>query len=411
MAPVSLIVFVSPSHAVKMHTKSCVAMKNKILSLAQRRQTLSFIAVVLVLALALSLPWLLLRSGSSRAAPAPVPAMIRSGERIEVPAGSPLRQRLAVAPTVLSEGAHALALPGQIEADPAHTINVLPPVAGKVIALKVGLGDRVRQGQPLLVMTSGDFAQAASDRQKASDALQLAQKVVERQRGVQQAGAGAAKDLEQAESNYVQARAEFARADTRLKSLGNAALDSGGRSLTVLAPTAGSITALATGVGQNANDLTASMMTIANLDSVWVTANVPENMLSAVAAGQAVNISLPAYPAQKYQGKVAFISDILQPDTRRSPVRITMRNPDGRLKPNMYANVTFAVTQPKQVVVPASALLMNNDNTTVFVEVVPWTFVRRTVETGYEEQGLVRIQHGLEGGERIVIKGGVLLND
>ena len=392
-----------------MHTLSRIAMQNIFLLLAKRRRTLSFTAAVV--ALAILLPWLLLRGSSSRAAPAEVPAMVRQGERIEVPAGSPLRQRLSVQPATLSEGAHALELPGQIEADPAHTINVLPPVAGKIIALKVGLGDRVRQGQPLLVMTSGDYAQAASDRQKAGDALQLAQKVVERQRGVQQAGAGAAKDLEQAESSYVQAQAEYARADTRLKSLGNATLDSGGRSLTVLAPTAGSITALSAGVGQNANDLTASMMTISNLDSVWVTANVPENMLSVVAAGQAVSITLPAYPDQKYEGRVAFVSDILQPDTRRSPVRITMRNPDSKFKPNMYAKVTFAVAQPKQVVVPASALLMNNENTTVFVEVAPWTFVRRTVETGYEEKGQVRIQRGLDGSERIVTKGGVLLND
>lgn len=384
-------------------------MQNKFLLLAQRRQTLSLIAIVLLMAMLLA--WLLLRGSSSRAAPAELPAMVRQGNQIEVPAGSALRQRLLVAPVVLLDSEHALALPGQIEADPAHTINVLPPVAGKIIALKVGLGDRVKQGQALLVMTSGDYAQAASDRQKASDALQLLQKIVERQRGVQQAGAGAAKDLEQAESSYIQAQAEFARADTRLKALGNYSLDAGGRSLTVLAPTSGSVTALSTGVGQNANDLTASMMTISNLENVWVTANVPENMLSSVSKGQPVTMTLPAYPKQKFQGNVAFISDILQPDTRRSMVRISMSNTDGKFKPNMYANVAFAVAQPQQVVVPASALLMNNDNTTVFVEVAPWTFVRRTVETGYEENGQVRILQGLQNGERIVTKGGVLLND
>jgi cobalt-zinc-cadmium efflux system membrane fusion protein len=77
----------------------------------------------------------------------------------------------------------------------------------------------------------------------------------------------------------------------------------------------------------------------------------------------------------------------------------------------MFANASFAVAQASAPVIPPSALLMNNENTTVFVEVAPWTFVRRTIETGNEEDGSVRIRKGLLVGDRIVIKGGVLLND
>ncbi|HWW07844.1 efflux RND transporter periplasmic adaptor subunit [Collimonas sp.] len=339
---------------------------------------------------------------------------IRQGDRITIPARSPLRQRLAVETVTALDAAHALELPAQVEADPARTINILPPVAGKVLELKVGLGDRVRKGQLLLVMTSGDFAQATSDLQKSRDAMQLTKRVLERQRGVQQAGAAAAKDLEQSESAYVQAQAEFARADTRLRSLsasGASAADSGGQRLNLIAPSSGSITTLAIGAGQSANDPNAVLMTIANLESVWITASVPENMLSSIKKGQAVNIGLPAYPGEQFHGNVSFVSDVLQADTRRALVRISVSNADGKFKPNMFANASFAVAQASAPAIPPSALLMNNENTTVFVETAPWTFVRRTIETGNEEDGSVRIVKGLQLGDRVVIKGGVLLND
>jgi len=181
--------------------------------------------------------------------------------------------------------------------------------------------------------------------------------------------------------------------------------------LNLVAPSSGSITTLAIGPGQSANDPNAVLMTIANLETVWITANVPENMLASIKKGQAVNIRLPAYPGQQFHGNVSFVSDVLQADTRRALVRIAVSNADGKFKPNMFANASFAVAQDVAPVIPPSALLMNNENTTVFVEVAPWTFVRRTIETGNEEDGSVRIQKGLQVGDRVVVKGGVLLND
>ncbi|PFH07739.1 cobalt-zinc-cadmium efflux system membrane fusion protein [Collimonas sp. PA-H2] len=387
-------------------------MKNNLL----QRQPLAVVAVATLIAVAIAFV-AFGHQGKAAAAEAGASSslnFIRQGARITIPEHSPLRSRVAVQTVASLDASHALELPAQVEADPGRTINILPPVAGKVLELKVGLGDHVRKGQLLLVMTSGDFAQATSDLQKARDTLQLTKRVLDRQRGVQQAGAGAAKDLEQSESTYVQAQAEFARADTRLKSLnasGVSAADSGGQRLNLVAPNSGSITALSIGAGQSANDPNAVLMTIANLDNVWITASVPENMLASVKKGQAVNISLPAYPGEKFRGNVAFVSDVLQPDTRRALVRISVPNGDGKFKPNMFANASFAVAQSAAPVVPPSALLMNNENTTVFVEVAPWTFERRTIETGNQEDGSVRIQKGLLVGDRVVIKGGVLLND
>jgi cobalt-zinc-cadmium efflux system membrane fusion protein len=379
-----------------------------------QRKPLMTLAVVILIAGRLAFVVFDSKASAGAAGAEPAANFTRQGERITIPEHSPLRQRLAVQTVAALDAAHALELPAQVEADPARTVNIVPPAAGKVLELKVGLGDRVRKGQLLLVMTSGDFAQASAELQKTRDALQLAKRALERQRGVQQAGAGAAKDLEQAESAYVQVQAEFASADTRLKSLsasGANAADRSGKRLNLVAPNSGSITELAVSAGQSANDTNAVLMTIANLENVWITANVPENMLSSIKKGQAASISLPAYPGERFQGKVSFVSDVLQADTHRALVRISVPNADGRFKPNMFANVSFAVIQAAAPAVPPSALLMNNENTTVFVEVAPWTFVRRAIEIGSQEDGSVRIQSGLQVGERVVTKGGVLLND
>ena len=100
---------------------------------------------------------------SQSSKPAPSAAFSRIGNRIVVPAASPLRSRLVLANAVSKEVSHRLVLPAVVEADPARTVKVLPPLAGRVISLKVQLGERVTQGQELAVIDSGDLAQAYSD--------------------------------------------------------------------------------------------------------------------------------------------------------------------------------------------------------------------------------------------------------
>jgi cobalt-zinc-cadmium efflux system membrane fusion protein len=362
--------------------------------------------------LAIALACLL--GGCSHGGPAQeaAPAFVRRGGRIEVPADSPLRQRLKIAPVELHRAPHQLEFPATVEADPAHMANVLPALAGRVVSLHVDLGDHVQRGQLLAVIDSGDLAQAYADVDKARDALDLARKALDRARGVQQAGGAAVKDLEAAQSGYAQAGAEYRRAQARLAALGgNVEARSGSRPMQVRAPIAGTVTALSIAPGMFVNDPTASMMTIADIDRVWVTAEVPENALGLVARGQPASASVPAYPGRVFRGTVDSVGAVLDPASRRDPVRIAVDNADHALKPGMYATAGIAMAQPAQVFVPESALLMNNDSTTVFVEVAPWTFERRTVELSYDEDAGARVLKGLKAGDRVVVAGGVLLND
>ncbi|WP_130617332.1 efflux RND transporter periplasmic adaptor subunit [Dyella amyloliquefaciens] len=342
---------------------------------------------------------------------AATPAFVDDHGVLRVPDGSPLRKELVIAPVEMREAPHAMQFPATVEADPTRTANVLAPLTGRIAELKVGLGDHVTRNQLLAVIDSGDMAQAYADVAKATDALALAKKALDRARGVQQAGGNAVKDLETAQSNYNQAVAEMDRAQARLRSLSAEGQQSAARSIRVTAPMSGYVTALSAAAGTYANDTSAVLMTISDLDSVWITANVPEAEVGHIAKGQVVDAVLSAYPDQVFHGQVGFVSQVLQSDTRRDMVRAVFANADGRLKPNMFANASIAVPQPAQVFVPDSALLMNNDSTTVFVEVSSWAFARRTVELSYDETAGARVLKGLKAGDRVVVKGGVLLND
>jgi cobalt-zinc-cadmium efflux system membrane fusion protein len=183
------------------------------------------------------------------------------------------------------------------------------------------------------------------------------------------------------------------------------------RLLSIKAPVSGSVIDLQVAPGAFLNDATAAIMTIANLDTIWVTANVPEKDIAFVFPGQTVKVTFRSYPDDVFEGKVLFVSDVVESDTRRNKVRIAFDNPDKMLKPNMFANATFAAPSVSQLIVPTSALLMTNDRTSVFVEVSDWAFERRNVEIAHQEGTAVAVKSGIRPSERVVVKGAVRLND
>ena len=346
------------------------------------------------------------------AEPRESPMLIREGARIRVPEGSPLRGKLTIGGVGQQEIQRKLVLPAVVEADPSRTVKVLPPVTGRVTDLKVQLGERVSQGQELAVIDSGDLAQAYADIEKAKANVTLTKKALDRQLGLEKAGGAAIKDREQAQNDYDQAVAERERAQTRLRAIGVPAdQKEQSRLLTLKAPVAGSVIDLAVAPGAFLNDPTAAIMTIANLGTIWVTANVPEKDTALVTKGQEVDVVFSAYPGEVFNGRVLFISDVLDPDTRRTKIRIAFENPDMKLKPNMFADATFLAPRQMMQVVPTQALVLKDETDRVFAEVAPWTFEPRPVEVGFQQGDQAIVEHGLKPGERIVVKGGVLLND
>jgi cobalt-zinc-cadmium efflux system membrane fusion protein len=340
------------------------------------------------------------------------PPLVHKGDQILVPEGSPLRQRLTLLAAPAESRSAAITAPGIVESNPARTVIVLPPGAGRVRDIKVALGDRVQRGEALVTIDSPDLAQAYADNDKAASAAALAARNLGYQEAQFKIGAAAQKDLEQARSDNTQAVAEYTRTREHLRAIGAPPDARGeGRLMIVRAPVAGSVTALSVAHGATINDDTQPLLTVTDLSVVWVTALVAEKDVAGVTRGQAAEVSVDGYPGKTLHGKVLFVSDVIEADSRRDKTRIAFDNPDGLLKPNMFATVTLHGPALQRVVLPSSALLMNNDRTSVFVAVAPWTFERRSVEPLLEESSQVTIASGVKPGEQVVVKGGILLND
>lgn len=331
---------------------------------------------------------------------ATTPTLVASAQGWLIPEDSPLRRQLAVAAVHPQRVRHELNVPASAEADPAKLAKISPPLPGRVLRLLVRLGDSVHQGTPLFTLDSPDLVAAQTDFLKARSAEAQANRTYTRQKDLCEHGVGAKRDLEQAETQRELARSELERATIRLRLLG---MTPGqvGRPVTVRAPVSGRIIDLAVAPGEYQNDPAAVLMTVADLSTIWVTANVPEKDIKRVAVGEEVRIDFSAYPGERFAGRVAFIGEVLTPETRSVRVRIRLDNPNGRLKPGMFARVILRDKEVQEIVVPATALQVRGDRNFVFVEKAPWTFERRPVDVGETLPDGICIAAGLSEGERV----------
>jgi cobalt-zinc-cadmium efflux system membrane fusion protein len=214
--------------------------------------------------------------------------------------------------------------------------------------------------------------------------------------------------VEQAETEFSVAKSGLEQASMRLRLLG---IDQGslGKPLPVRSPISGRVTELHVAPGEYRNDPNAVLLVVADLSTIWVTADVQEKDIRRVHKGDEASSTFPAYPGEVFRGNVLSVGDLLDPDTRTIQVRIAFDNPEGRLKPGMFATVTFTSSPVNEVVVPTKALVLIGDKSFVFAETAPWQFVRRVVEPGEQQGNMTVITSGLKDGERVVVQDAVLL--
>jgi len=332
----------------------------------------------------------------------------REGNRILVAESSPLKDQLQVAAAEKrTVQTHTMA-PATVEADPAKLARIFPPLPGRVLDVHVRFGERVEKGQPLLTLNAPDLVAAQSDYLRARASLQQAERTVARQKDLVAHKIGAQRELEQAETDRDLAQAEIQRTTTRLKLLGS---DPGqlGKPLVVRAPVSGRVIDLAVAVGEFRNDPNAALMTVADLSTVWLTASVQERDLRRVQERDEAQAAFAAYPGETFNGRVLFVGDLLDLDTRTVKVRVAFPNPEARLKPGMFATVSFTGPPTAEVIVPTTALLLEGNKTYVFARLGPTTFEKRPVDPGDQFGEQTVIARGLEAGTPVVVRNGVLL--
>lgn len=144
------------------------------------------------------------------------------------------------------------------------------------------------------------------------------------------------------------------------------------------------------------------LFTLSDLSTVWLYADLYEKDIATVQVGQQVSVTTPAYPGQTFSGYVSFINAVLDDATRTVKVRIELANPEGKLKPNMFANATIQVPLDETLVIPASSLLDTGKRKIVFVAEDENTFAKRDIVTGQEAQGYIQVLSGLKPGDTVV---------
>jgi cobalt-zinc-cadmium efflux system membrane fusion protein len=294
---------------------------------------------------------------------------------------------------------------GSVTPDVNRTIHVTSQGSGRVLELKVRLGDYVKKGQELLSIRSADLAGAFSDYQKAAADERLARKALERAQLLYSHGALAEKDLQQAEDTEEKAKVDVQNTEQHVRILGGDPAHPSSV-IELRAPLSGTIVEqnISGFEGIKSLDNTPNLFTIADLTQVWVLCDVYENDLGEVHLGDTAEIRLNAYPDKTYRGKVADISRVLDPATRSAKVRIVLANGDASLRPGMFAVSTFRSRKSQsRIVVPSTAIIRLQDKDWAFRKDGAQQFRRVEVHTlGGIADGMQPIQDGLKAGEQVV---------
>jgi membrane fusion protein, heavy metal efflux system len=342
---------------------------------------------------------------------------------VSIPADSPMLQQLKRQTVTRQDLAtDEVVAAGKIEANPNRVAKVVLPVSGRVTSVLVRTGDAVKKDQPLLTMQSPDAdaamstylsAQATLTQMRA--ALTKAQADFDRSSDLFEHNAIARKDVLSAESALTQAKAGVDQAEASLRQaqrrLGVLGLVPGdfAQEVVVRAPLGGKVLDLSVVPGEYRNDVSASVLTIADLSTVWVSSQVPESYIRFVQLGERVEIGLVAYPGEVFEGRVSRIADTVDPQTRTVKVQAEMDNRGERFRPEMYGSIHHVEAIAPVTVVPVSAVFEDGPKTAVFVEQAPGRFEERSVSIGKRAGDMVRVVNGLKPGDAVVVDGVMLL--
>ena len=181
------------------------------------------------------------------------------------------------------------------------------------------------------------------------------------------------------------------------------------KNVTVYSPMSGYVTARNAYPNQKIMPDT-ELYTVVDLSKVWVMADVFEYEAADIQMGQPVKITLSAYPSRPFAGRVSYIQPQVDAMTRTLKVRVELDNPEGLLKPEMFADVEFQTNAARRLAVPAEAVLDSGRAKTVFVDRGNGYFEPRVVETGERFGDRLEVRSGLKAGERVVTSGNFLVD-
>ena len=320
--------------------------------------------------------------------------------------------RITTSKVELHRGGEASSLLGELGVNLNAYAEVSAPLPARVVSLQAIEGQRVRVGEPLAILESGELAKARGDLATAEARRDLAQRALDRKRGLNAEKIVPTREVQEAESETIAAEAQVRSARAALQTLGASDQASAGASpstLVLRSPVTGVVLERTLALGQTA-DPSKPLFRIGDLSTLWLTVHAFERDAVRLTTGAPARITFAALPDRMFQGKVALIGQSVDADSRTVSVRIDLPNRDGLLRPGMSGTAWLPVgAQGTLLAVPAAAVQRVRDRWCVFIPQDNRTFEIRPVGRGRDIAGEVEILSGVRAGEPIVVDGAFLL--
>ena len=309
---------------------------------------------------------------------------------------------------------------GQIALNGDTTTQVFSPYSGRVVRVMASPGEYVKRGAPLLRIEASEYVQAQADLLNAAATLKLARINEERKHAAYEGKGGSLQDWQQAQVDLAAAENASTAATNRLRILGKTDTEIAGietakktdAATYVVAPIAGVVTDRQVGPGQYIQaGAPTPVFSIGDLSTVWLVAAVPETDAPFIERGQEVEVRVLALPEQTFKAKLTAVGAQVDPVTRRVSVRATLVNPNGKLKPQMFASFSIITSGESQAPsVPEEAIVREGDQARVWVVSENNTLALRSIRTGRTSEGMVEVVDGLKAGERVVTRGSLFID-
>lgn len=330
-----------------------------------------------------------------------------ASDQFTLPAGA---QGIVTAKVEVRQLPEYLDVPAHLEADPTRVARVYSPAGGRLVEFKVRPGDRVQAGQTVAVVESSDASAALAAYAKAQADFRYKQEEYSRASDLFQHGAFAEKDFQQAEADRAASQADLENARRQLRVL-NVNPDATSDQVRVAAPRSGVVLQTSAAAGEYSKSLDSSdpMCVIADLSTIWAIGDLLEKDLSAVKAGDSVELSVVAYPGETWKGRVGLIGSAVDPATRTLNLRVVLSNAGIKLRPAMFGSLRLLRSTHDGIALPASAVIREGNASYVFVEKAPGRFERRTVTLGPAVGNEFEILSGIQPSETVVTEGALLL--
>lgn len=302
-----------------------------------------------------------------------------------------------------------LKLYGKVTANNSKMVQIFPIVGGNVVELNVELGDYVEKGKVLAVIRSGEVAEFDRERKDAQNEVLVAEKNLQIAKDLFSSKLNSERDVLTAQKELEKSQSELGRINEVFSIYG---LTSSSKYY-VKAPISGFVVEKSISHDMQLRpDRSENIFTIAQIDNIWIMANVNESDIAKIKLGYDAEVRTLSYPDRVFYGKVDRIFNVLDPETKTMKARITIDNKDYALKPEMNANVLLKFEDDtKMIAISSSAVIFDKSKNFVMVFKDARNIETRLVEVSKQVGNTTYISSGLNEGEVIITKSQLLIYD